>query len=306
MTYQPYHFGLYFTPEHVKIAQAGREAPPFDAAWTLLHERELGGVQEAQWGGLRYRFDNDAEAGAKGVKCLIECLGDGFDEQMTYIDAVNEACVEAHAFEMLRDHPAFSAEQQAHALELFAQEVRYLNELDYQRSYVEALTLTRLNFIAGIVYDDVATVHAGIGAYERVVREDIHPQGYMPKGVEARDGGGLLRQILAVQSLVLMAESARHIGFDLWGYSFRGVSVMTAFSYLPYYYFFPDKWRWDTTITNEPFGEYGGFLEIVNRHADPKDLKPLLNDLRPIYDGPGGGLTTLSHGVAVKSGRRGR
>jgi hypothetical protein len=112
----------------------------------------------------------------------------------------------------------------------------------------------------------------------------------------------LLRQVLVVEALTLMAEAAEHVGVDLWGYSFRGVSVMTAFSYIMYYYFFPDKWRWDVNITNEPFREYGGFLELVNYHAYPKDLKPLLDDLRPIYDPPGGGLTTLSHGIVRKRG----
>jgi hypothetical protein len=34
-------------------------------------------------------------------------------------------------------------------------------------------------------------------------------------------------------------------------------------------------------------------------------LKPLLEDLRPIYDPYGGGLTTLTHGVALKPQRRG-
>ena len=48
------------------------------------------------------------------------------------------------------------------------------------------------------------------------------------------------------------------------------------------------------------FRRYGGYLEILNRRTGFKDLKPLLEDLRPIYDPRGGGLTTLSHGVPVK------
>ncbi len=53
------------------------------------------------------------------------------------------------------------------------------------------------------------------------------------------------------------------------------------------------------------FRRYGGYLEMVNRRTGYKDLKPLLEDLRPIYDPHGGGLTTLTHGVAVKPKRRG-
>jgi hypothetical protein len=103
---------------------------------------------------------------------------------------------------------------------------------------------------------------------------------------------------------VLMAEATSHIGIDLWGYSARGVSVVTAASYLLYYYYYPDQWRWDTIAEVEAkylFEENGAFLEILNRRTRPKDLKLLLDELRPIYNLPGG-QTTLTHGLPARKG----
>ncbi len=302
MAFHPQHFGLYFSREHVEVARQHREDPPFEAAWKMLHERAQTGVQHAQWGAIHYRFDDDIIEGEGALKQLMTCARGGFDPDMTFIDALNELLVEAHAFEMLRDHPAMDAATEAEFLGLFEQHFAYLTTLDTEHSYVEALVLTLLKFVAGVVLEREALLQQAIDVYERVIREDIHPQGHIPKAVGAKDGGGLLRQLLTVAVLVLMAEASSLVGFNLWDYSFRGVSLMTAFSYLLYYYYYPDKWRWDPNVTAEPFREYGGFLEIVNRRAYPKDLKPLLDDLRPVYDAPGGGLTTLSHGVARKRG----
>ncbi len=298
----PLHFGLYFTPEHVKTARDQRDQVPFDAAWKLLHEHEETGVQAGLWLGLRYRFNDDALAGEQAIHSLLEFMSHGLDPEMTYVDALQETLIQAHAFELVRDHAAL-AEGAATFLAAFEARVVYLNNLEYERSYVESAMLGHVLLVAGIVLERDDLYQAGVQVYERMVREDIHPQGYIPKAVDANDGGGLLRQMIVVSTLVQMAEAAQHTGTDLWGYSYRGVSVMTAFSYLLYYYFFPEKWRWDKDVTNDPFREYGAFLEFVNHHAYPKDLKPILDELRPLYDACGGGLTTLSHGMTGRPKR---
>lgn len=294
------HFGLYFTPEHVAYAQKHREEPPFDAVWRLLREREEAGVQGAQWCGLRYRFEGDDLAAEQAIKKLLAFSSQPFDAEMTYLDALNQSLIEAHAFEMVRDHPAMDGVRRAQFLEAYSRRIAYVNEVDYSRSYVEQLRLALANLVAGIVMEDDARFDAAVAFYQQVVREDIHPQGYILKAVEARDGGGLLRQLVSVASLTLMAEAATHAGVDLWSYSYRGVSLMTACMYLVYYYFYPEKWLWDDNVTNEPYREYGGFLEIANRRAGHADIQAVLDELRPIYDPAGGGLTTLTHGV-VKS-----
>jgi hypothetical protein len=221
---------------------------------------------------------------------------------MTYVDALQETLTEAHAFEMLRDHAAI-ADNISTFLSAFEQRMAYLNNLEYDRSYIEAALLAQVNLVAGIVLERDDLFEYGATVYKRIVQEDIHPQGYIPKAVDANDGGGLLRQMIVVGTLVQMAEAAQHVGVDLWGFSYRGVSVMTGFSYLLYYYFFPEKWRWDSNVTNEPFREYGAYLEFVNRRTYPKDLKPILDELRPMFDACAGGLTTLSHGMAGRPKR---
>jgi len=301
--FSPPHFGLYFTPEHVKTARDQRDQPPFEAAWKLLREREETGVPGAQWFGLRYRFDDDVLAGEQAAQRLMDFIQNGLNPDMTYVDALQETLVQAHTFELIRDHAAMAEHSDAF-LAAFAERITYFNTLDYQRSYVEDVLFGLVNLVAGIVLEREDLYQYGVDTYEAIVREDIHPRGYIQKAVEAHDGGGLLRQIMVVGALAQMAEAAKHVGADLWGYSFRGVSVMTAFSYLLYYYFYPEKWRWDPQVTNEPFREYCGFLEMVNHHAYPKDLKPILDELRPLYDSPGGGLTTLSHGMSGRPKRR--
>jgi hypothetical protein len=124
--------------------------------------------------------------------------------------------------------------------------------------------------------------------------------------VESGDGLGFYRQIRSVQALVLMAEAAQHAGVNLWDYTVRGVSVMTAVTYVMFYHFRPDKWRWDEgleAVIPPFFRKHAGFMEMVNRRDNrPRDIQMLLDDLRPIYDVYGGGLTTLTHGLAA-SGR---
>jgi hypothetical protein len=294
------HFGLYFTSEHVAIAQKLRDQQPFDAAWNLLHERGRTGAQAAQWAGFRYRFENDSAAGEEGVKRLLSCIREGFSEDVTFSTAIQELLIHLHAFEMLRDHASLEPVLQMEFTDLAIKRLAHLNELAYEPSYVEALMRALLNLVSGIVFEQEAQFQYGVDIYEQTVREDIHPQGYIQKAVQSGDGGGLYRQFVAVQSLALMAEAASHVGVNLWDYSFRGVSLMTAFAYIEYYYYFPEKWRWDTNATNQPFREYGGFLEMVYRRSAPQDLKPILDALRPIYDAAGGGLTTLSHGSPPK------
>lgn len=301
--FSPRHFGLYFTEAHVKTARDNRDAAPFEDAWKLLREHEETGVQAAQWLGFRYRFLDDTPAGEAAVQRLGDFFDNGLMPDMTYIDALRETLIQVHAVELVRDHPAMAPEL-ANFLRLVAERIQYLNQLEYERSYVEAVLLGQVNLVGGIVLENAELYQSGVDVYEMVVREDIHPQGYIEPAVAAHDGGGLLRQIIVVSALVQMAEAAQHVGGALWDYSFRGVSVMTGFSYLLYYYFYPEKWRWDDAVTNEPFKEYNGFLEMVNHRAYPKDLKPILDELRPIYDPRGGGFTTLSHGMTGRPKRR--
>lgn len=296
----PFHCGLYFTDEHIQQARQAREREPVKTAWAFLLEQEqTGALSGAQWNALRYRFNDDLAAGEQAVHTLLDLhiVGAG--------GSLFDSLAQAQTFEMLRDHPAFEQGDQTRWLEAFAGQVMAFNGADQAMAYPETLWLGTLNTAAGIMLERADWLEAGAEVFRQTVRNDIRPEGYLPPAIEGQDGGSLYRQLVSVKALVLTAEMAQHVGLDLWNYASRGVSVLTACAYLFFYYYYPEKWRWDTLSepeTRHLFREHGGFLEMVNRQARPKDVKLLLDDLRPIYDMSGGGLTTLSHGLPARRG----
>ncbi len=298
------HCGLYFTQEHIEQARKGQEREPFQAAWDMLHHREpKGDIASAQWNGMLYRFSFDEAAGQQASDLLMRDETLRYDAETRYLDRLATTLTWAQTFEMVRDHPGFAAREQW--LARLAETVEHLNKT--ATTGFRNLWLNALNLGAGIVLEREDWLQAGVEEYRRVVREDIHPEGYIRGAVETGDGLGFYRQMRSVQALVLMAEAAQHAGVDLWSYAVRGVSVMTTVTYVLYYHFRPEKWKWDEGLEEviPPFfRKHAGFLEMVNRRENrPHDLQAVLDDLRPIYDVYGGGLTTLTHGVVV--GRRG-
>jgi hypothetical protein len=301
------HFGLFFTSEHVQNARKHRNAEPFRTAWDYLQNNDSppGTLARLQWNGLRYRFGEHVGAGEEavislqnGVRLDIESGGELFEAFATTITL-------AQCFEMVRSHPALSSEAQAIWLGRFSSQVELLNRTSGNLSLADRLWLGLLNVTAGIVLEVDQKFDAGADVYRRVIHDDVRPEGYLPRAVEGNDGGSLRRQLLSVAALVLMAEAAGHVGVDLWNYTSRGVSVLTAAAYLIYYYYYPDQWRWDTLTEAEStpvFKEHGAFLEMLNYHEHPKDIKLLLDNLRPFYSLSTGGLTTLSHGLAARRG----
>jgi hypothetical protein len=298
MAFIPRHCGLYFSDEHVQMADKTREREPFQSAWNFLTQQQpKSELARAQLDALRYRFDGSFYAGEQAIALLTNGLQ--FDAETRYLDRITTTLAWAQCYEMLRDHPA----QSSAWLATFADTVEHLNRT--VTTGFRSLWLNALNMGAGVVLEREDLFMMGADAYRGVVSEIIHPEGYLRGEVEQSDGLGFYRQLRSVQALVLMAEMALQVGEDLWSYEVRGVSVMTAVTYVMYYYFRPDKWRWDDGLEDVivPFvRKHAGFWEMVNRHAQPRDLKPLLDDLRPIFDAQGGGLTTLTHGVATRRG----
>lgn len=297
------HCGLVFTGEHVRQAREGREREPLKTAWAfLLEQDQTGGLSAAQWNALRYRFNDDFAAGERAVRMLLDL---GLSVTGEPFDRLSAMLALAQTFEMLRDHPAFEQTTLAAWLETFAARVADFNQGAAALSPLETLWLGTLNIAAGLVLEREDWFKTGTDTYRQTIRDEVRPEGFLPQAVEGKDGGSLLRQLLSVKALVLSAEMADHAGVDLWDYASRGVSVMTACAYLFFYYYYPEKWRWDTLAESEAarlFRDHGGFLEMVNRRARPKDLKLMLDQLRPIYDVTGGGLTTLTHGVPARRG----
>lgn len=303
----PQHIGLYFTSEHIEQARREHDSEPFRSAFLYLRDREQQGADAAQWNGYRYRFDLDRRAGEDAIDQLQRCIEDPLTEDMTYLDTVAQNILLAQSFEMVRDHPAWYPGAQQQWVNAFADRVNTLAVSPYKDTQVENLWMAALVMSSGILLEREDVFNLGVDEFKRMVDDEISPRGHIPKAVEGKDGGSLYRQILTSSALVLMAEMAAHCGVDLWEYNNRGVSVTTAAVYPIYYFYTTERWTWDEGITPDEaqmlFRRYGGYLEMVNRKTGYKDLKPLLEDLRPIYDPTGGGLTTLSHGVALKKKR---
>lgn len=309
MPFSPQHSGLFFTQEHIQQARNMRDRPPLAQAWDAFEAAAPEDPLEAALhGGFAYRFGDSAAAGARAAAALQAILGRFQPQAMDHLEALAVALALAQSFELVRDHPALVAGERAAWLDQFFEQVNALNAVSGSAGYVELLWLGALNLAAGVTLEREDIFQAGVERYQQVIQEDIHPEGYISRAVEGEDGQTFYRQLLCVQALVLGAEAALHAGVDLWAYHQRGVSVMTAATYLMYYYYYPEKWRWDTGLTAEDahtlIRQHGGIFEMINRYARPeKMIQRLLDDLRPIYDPYGGGYTTLTHSVIPR--RRG-
>jgi len=307
MMFNVSHLGLYFGISHVEQAKRQAQRLPYKAAWNTLHESTAANdLAIIQLNGLRYRFENDRRAGEGAVSLIENPVG--LNQDAVYWDSLAETIVTAQCYEMLRDHPAFSALKQTQWRDWFLERVTHFNQKPFEMTQAESLWLGLLNVAAGIVLEDETVFEAGAAVYRQTIDESVRPEGYIAKAVETHDGQSLMNQVLSAQALVLMAEAAQHAGVDLWSYSQRGVSVLTATTYPLYYYFYPEKWPWETGLDLEYaaglFRQHGGFLEILNRRYDRplRAIRLILKDIRPVNDLYGGGLTTLTHGVAERRG----
>ncbi len=214
--------------------------------------------------------------------------------------------VQAQAFELVRDHPAFSFIERTRWTNLLQDRVNKLSAAPYNKKQVENLWLAVVVMAAAIITEQGDLFEIAAQVLRDVVDNDIRPRGYIVPAVEG-GGGGMYRQVASAAALVLLAEMAQHVGVDLWGYEQRGVSVVTAAIYPMYYYYITDEWGWDENLSVEDvqaiFAPFAGYLEIIKGRTGLRDLNPLLEDLRPIFTPYAGGLTTLTHGVTLK--RRG-
>ncbi len=251
---------------------------------------------------LRYVLNDDALAGERAVTAL----GADFDlhGQGDLLPQMEYAALLAQAYELTRGHPGFTADSRWRWLKHFAAEVDRLTQAAAQSSFVERLWSGVVLLTAGVVLEDTARFEAGATIYRETIDQHVRPEGYLPPAVEG-GVGSLERQLRSAQALTLMAEAAACAGLDLWSYASRGVTATTAASYCVFYYFYPEKWPWQSGLDESVrvlYREYGAFLEIVNRRARPRTIQALLDELRPCYNPYGGGLTTLTHSLPARRG----
>lgn len=310
--FNPQHGGLTFNQQAVDQARKHNRRVPFQAAWEYLRaDAPHDPLACLLWNAQRWRLDGDQAAGMQAAVDLDSHLS--VADGASLWEALARSITLAQCIELLRDHPAHQVDTWRTRLD---ERVIRLNSAP-DPSFVESLWQMALNAAAGVVLEDAARFEGAWSDFRRIVGEGIHPEGYLPQAVERYpEVESLTNQLRAVQALVLCAEIARHAGTDLWGYSVRGVSIITATTYPLYYYFYPEKWPWNgeqwkpsdgvpLETAARLFRENSGFLEIVNHHYGARPLKAIrmiLDDIRPVYDVYAGGLTTLTHGVPERRG----
>ncbi|MFW5692001.1 MAG: alginate lyase family protein [Chloroflexota bacterium] len=316
--FSPQHFGLTFTDWHVQRARQNRRKVPYERAWEQLTGPSdqidgAGGSVRLLLQAMVYRFNADVTSGAQAVDGLQMVAP---DQVVPDLGALAETGLLAQVFELLRDHPAWTATVLNTWQDGFRTRLEVLNNQTDADDVVQALWLGVVNTAGGILLDDERYFDAGTNALIHAIDEEVHPEGYLRRAVRVNpETQSLLNQVLAVQAMVLIAEMASHAGRDLWRYDNRGVAVTTATTYPLYYYFYPEQWRWhgDEWRPSEGvrpddaqaiFKQHAGFLEIANNHYDKplKAIRLMLDDLRPVFDPYGGGPVTLSHGLLVRRG----
>ncbi len=320
MTFVVNHLGLYFEQNDIDNARSQRDKQDdLQSAWQWLLAASGDVIKERKpiqkdsdpeqvikpmlstngtliEAALRYRFANDALAAQTATQLLAD--GFGLQDGATLFDTITSTLTAAHAFEMLRDtYP--NPEQW---LQQFDDFTASLLQADAENRTVDHFWLLTLKIVSAIVLDDETRFTEGIATYKQIIDTQIHPEGFFkPLSQVAEDKASAFRDmVLACAALTLAAEAATHAGENLWQYENRDVGLNTSVTYLVYYYFYPDKWRWGTDeLTNEYteaiFAELGAWLEISTRRLNPRGVELLLEEQRPFFNPYMGGLTTLTH-----------
>jgi hypothetical protein len=320
--FEPQHAGLFFSQPNIDAARQARDRAPLNAAWDYLlsAEPELP-LARLQLDGLRWRFDSDTERGAAGVAALDTLLPEVPPDEQPLLAGLQDSVVLAQAIELVRDHPE-AASRLPNWCDLLAERSAYLDQRVVEPNIAEVLWQAALWAAAGVVLERDDLFQGAANTFRGAVDDEIHPEGYLPAAVDSGSAAAnLSMQLQCVKALVLIAEMGRHAGVELWDYDNRGVSINTAMLYPLYYYFYPDQWRWvkevfkgghkieaetlDEADAEAIFRANCGPLELINRHHGQRPqraVRMILDDLRPIYDLYGGGLTTLTHALAERRG----
>ncbi len=309
------HCGLYFTQQHILTARKGAKRAPFQPAWERLDapvSSQAAPLEQALIHGLRWRFHENEAEGETAVRLYQTAAQSPLDDH-SLLDGCMYTVGLAQLYELVRDHPHAAQITHADGPALFMQRALQveaaLDSDDPQgMAYLERIWAALLLMAAGVVTENDDFCQRAASVYHQIIDHDIHPAGFIPQVVDGKDGGSLLRMLIALKGLVLIAEAAPRSGLDLWTYSNRGVSLTTAALYPLYYYYYPEKWQWDADLDPDAvkadFSAHAGYLEPLNRHIGrpTQAIDLILSEIRPIFDPYGGGLLTLSHAVPQRRG----
>lgn len=307
-TFDTQHMGLYLSSEEIARTEAKKYAPEFVDAWAQLEAPPPtdDALVATVWYASQYRLGQDANAGEHTIHHLIS--GIGWEADAKPVNAMRRTLASIHAFELVREHPAWQG-RKGHWLDGLQAHLQRFTDLTDPRP-LELLWQIPLKIASAIALEDATLFDAGCASFEHAIKDNLHPEGYLKTLVMMKDGKTFQRQHSGITALVLAAEAATHAGRNLWEYEDRSVSLATGIAYQVYYYFFPEKWRWEETGTyteasmRDAFQRGGAYLEIGGLRTRPRSLEMLLEETRPMLDSLGGGFTTLTHGIELVSDKR--
>jgi len=290
--------GLFHSDADLQLARENREREPIRGALARLERPDADPLAEAYQSALRGQLFDDIEAGCRAAAALTQTDLELTDD----LTGIKRALAWFSVAAMLRDHPAWEASWR----DVIAAWLERFNDTGER---LRGLWLGAFSMAAGILLESDDAIQHGAAVYRGTVDQQIHPEGFL-KGIADLDGapGRYEAQVSGSCALVLLAEMAAPIGLDLWSYDNRAVSVSTAVTYTHFYYFYPEKWCWEPDLSRERttaiMRREGAFMELVNRRAPPAGIEHFLAEQRPLFCAYGGGLTTLTHGLAPAKKRR--
>ena len=296
--------GLFFSAEQLQLARARRDQEPIQSAAALFARQLENPLSRAYLAALRYLFDDDNESAAIATALLREA------DMAIQICDDRAGCKRILGWlsvaAMLRALPSWQVT--CDSLQAVVAKVRDTEE---SPDPLDQIWQGCLQLAAGIVLDNETLRELGADRYRRAVEEIIHPEGFLKGIVDVPDKKDTYdAQVSGTCALVLMAEMAEQVGMALWSSDNRGVTPVTATVYSLYYYFYPEKWKWNDGLTRQQAGAAmrngGAFIEIVNRRHPLRAVDHLFEEMRPFFDPLTGGLTTLTHGTAAPKKRRWR
>ena len=294
--------GLFHTEADLRLARANLDKQPIQGALALLETPQVDPLDSALMAALRGQLLEKPEDGYRAAEALNELkLAPEADPEL---ESLKRALGWMSVVAMLRGHPAW----QGSWLDDIA---AWLDQVADTGDPLRELWLGAVTMAAGILLESDERIERGAAVYRRAVDERIHPEGYLKGIADVVDGEQRYEaQVSGLCALVLLAEMAGQVGLNLWDYDSRAVSIATAVAYTHFYYFFPEKWRWEAGLTAERTREVmaaeGAFMELANRRNPPQGIEQFLAERRPLFCAWGGGLTSLTHGLAPPKKRRWR
>lgn len=294
---------LLFSQSDLQLARDNQEREPIRSALPRLESQPEDALARAQLQALRCLLYKDSDAGRTALEAIETQDFQDFDP--SNLAAIKRRFGWLTVLSQLREQPDFADSHRA-AAGAAAQEINGADG-DLPRT----LWLAAVAMAGGILLEDDARVQSATAVYRRVVDRHIHPEGFF-KGIVDVDGARQTyqAQFAATGALALMSEMAQHAGQELWSYNNRAVSANTAATYSFYYYFFPERWRWEEGLAREhtvaTMRREGAFFEMVNRRSPLRGAEELFAEQRPMFSPVAGGLTTLTHGLKPRAKKRWR